>query len=786
MLLYGVLLLSGFYRISSVNALTKNQECFDTCFEAISYVPFAKDDPDNNYYSTCQYPPKVLSMYAAATKYCTSKEIDAGITLLSQYCDEYGDGIQLLPLKDFQQNLTSAYIQRLPVLDLDKAMATETPYSTPIMLSQSFFDIMYKTVTVGDYEPWTDTTYGFAMYGFWGSILLIGIVGNIVNALSSRSMRQRSKDSESLSSTKARSYDIFSRIRDPINKHLVLPLAFGSHHQRLLYGCTVPTRIVGLVVIAYWSLSLILCAVNYRTFLGNVYYPDMYEQILRYLANRTGVMAFSNLPWLWMFAGRNNIFIWATGWSFSTFNVFHRIVARVAIIEAIVHASCYTAMYMKDDIYTTHYTKAWFTMGVVALVLMCFILLTSTILLRRKAYELFLILHILMAVAVIVSLFYHLSHYDGEYNPYLWPLVAIWGFDRTLRLIRLVYCNIRVKFSQRIFKTTEAMATYNPDSDVITLEVTPGSSMLKPKPGQHFFLYQPFSLKGWENHPFTLGAWRYPGDMEPVTNKSGNVFFDKGIEDSISTTARQLPTEASSTATDSKDNLVTDLHLTFWIRPFDGWTRQLRNKCKSSVEGRSCAKLLIEGPYGESAPLQDFEAVLLIAGGTGVSAINPYLQNHLRQLRSNQSVRTRAMHVVLSARKEAFIDDLCQKELRSALCSEDVHLEFFSTTEGTQSDGTVDVPSIIPTSPVSVDSVDKQYESSSGREVSPMTIHHRRPDIASMILQFARMNDAPGTYERTAVLVCGPAGMADDARSAVLKALKQGLRVDYFEETYGW
>ena len=34
--------------------------------------------------------------------------------------------------------------------------------------------------------------------------------------------------------------------------------------------------------------------------------------------------------------------MWLTGWSFSTFNVFHRWVARVATIEAIVHSIGYT------------------------------------------------------------------------------------------------------------------------------------------------------------------------------------------------------------------------------------------------------------------------------------------------------------------------------------------------------------------------------------------------------------------------------------------------------------
>lgn len=43
------------------------------------------------------------------------------------------------------------------------------------------------------------------------------------------------------------------------------------------------------------------------------------------------------------------------------------------------------------------------------------------------------------------------------------------------------------------------------------------------------------------------------------------------------------------------------------------------------------------------------------------------------------------------------------------------------------------------------------------------------------------------TRVRTAVLVCGPAEMADEARMAVHAVLKQGYRdVEYFEESFGW
>lgn len=67
-------------------------------------------------------------------------------------------------------------------------------------------------------------------------------------------------------------------------------------------------------------------------------------QAWRYISDRTGIICYATLPWLWLFSGRNNIFLWLTGWSFATFNIFHRHVARLATLLAIVHSIGWTAI----------------------------------------------------------------------------------------------------------------------------------------------------------------------------------------------------------------------------------------------------------------------------------------------------------------------------------------------------------------------------------------------------------------------------------------------------------
>ena len=83
---------------------------------------------------------------------------------------------------------------------------------------------------------------------------------------------------------------------------------------------------------------------SYNLFTDNLYYTNKAPQFWRYFADRTGYLAYANLPILWLFAIRNNILIWMTGWDFATFNRFHRWVARIATLEAVLHSIRYTVV----------------------------------------------------------------------------------------------------------------------------------------------------------------------------------------------------------------------------------------------------------------------------------------------------------------------------------------------------------------------------------------------------------------------------------------------------------
>ncbi|KEF58795.1 uncharacterized protein A1O9_03638 [Exophiala aquamarina CBS 119918] len=607
------------------------------------------------------------------------------------------------------------------------------------------------------------------------------------------------------SPTSKPSFGLYSSASHWVRTNLIVPAAFGSHHQRLYFWCTIPTRMETLVVVAFWILNLILCGVTYEIFYPNLYYTTAMQH-WRYIADRTGIISYANLPILWIFSGRNNIFLWLTGWSFSTFNIFHRHVARIATIQAVIHSVCYSALEANYGAFAESWTEQYWYMGGMATVTMSFLLVLSSAWLRERFYEIFLLIHIVLSVVTIVGLFYHTRIFEGEYDPYLWPLVAIWVFDRVARLVRLAYCNLHLRLSDNVVGT-KTEASYDQDANLIRLEVTPGSRMLKARAGQHYYLYQPLKFKGWENHPFTLGGWKsadqsgqsagasVPPGIDPHASyeiKGKNKEVQVVGVDTLASSSDPSSEEASissfkhassnpqelthTSTTSSQDTLV------FFVRPYSSWTLRLRDECIKSSSPSVNTHVLLEGPYGEHSPVHSYENVVFIVGGSGISGALPYMQEYLESTTSVQSTaegnkqtsrtRTRQITLIWATKQSAMVRSLCAQELKPFIGHPAIENHFYATSRHESR------------ALVEHDNLEKTNSHATGIGLG---ISYGRPNIREKVLGVIDEVHAAGAAGGSvAILTCGPAAMADEARATVHTAMKQGKRgVRYFEEAFG-
>lgn len=71
-------------------------------------------------------------------------------------------------------------------------------------------------------------------------------------------------------------------------------------------------------------------------------------------------MSYATIPLIWIFATRNNGFLWATGWSYRTFNIYHRHVARVGTVLAVIHSIGYAYCYVS---YAGGWSELWKELG---------------------------------------------------------------------------------------------------------------------------------------------------------------------------------------------------------------------------------------------------------------------------------------------------------------------------------------------------------------------------------------------------------------------------------------
>lgn len=112
----------------------------------------------------------------------------------------------------------------------------------------------------------------WALYGFWGLVLLIGMTNRLFTAVVQWRMRGIYIDSQSQpSNLRRRLYTRhFSGPRRWLQTNITLPAIFGYRHQQPLGWCTVPTRIQSLLVFVFVALNIIFCSASYRAFDGNI------------------------------------------------------------------------------------------------------------------------------------------------------------------------------------------------------------------------------------------------------------------------------------------------------------------------------------------------------------------------------------------------------------------------------------------------------------------------------------------------------------------------------------
>lgn len=189
------------------------------------------------------------------------------------------------------------------------------------------------------------------MYYFWIIVVTIGVSTRLLSLI--RLLGTQNHKYQSIPHTEseplAKSRSILSYPKAWLKRYLTVPAAFGDRCSRPLGWCTIPPRLQSLTIFVFIAFNILLCSCSYRLTDGNLYWPEKSAQLLRYVSDRTGIISLANFPLVWLFGMRNDALMWLTGWGFGTYNAFHRWVARVATVQAVVHSLGYTLMICESE-----------------------------------------------------------------------------------------------------------------------------------------------------------------------------------------------------------------------------------------------------------------------------------------------------------------------------------------------------------------------------------------------------------------------------------------------------
>ncbi|KAI9860895.1 MAG: hypothetical protein M1813_005573 [Trichoglossum hirsutum] len=483
---------------------------------------------------------------------------------------------------------------------------------------------------------------------------------------------------------------------------------------------TLPSRFHTTILLLYVSSNIAYCCV--------LDYNQPKSATIAELRGRSGILAVVNMIPLIVLAGRNNPLIAMLRVSFDTYNLLHRWMGRIVVLESLVHTIAWAANKVMNDSWKgmgEALKTPYLLSGAIGTLAFVVIMLQSPSPIRHAFYETFLHIHIFLALVAIIAVWAHLDIPKLPPLHYIWAAVFLWGLERIIRLGRILYRNVA-----RNGSTTVSVQALPGEACRVTLDMPRPWAF---KPGCHVYLYLP-SIALWQSHPFSV-AW---GEEIPDLSQDEE-------NEKLPSTVHDLNLPQRSRAA-----------ISLVIHKRTGMTAKLYDRAKVSPNGCFTVRGFAEGPYGGHESLHSYGTVVMFAGGIGITHQVP----HIRDLVQGYSDGT------VAARKVVLVWIVKTTE----------HLEWVRPWMDVilQLPGRREILKILlfitkPRSPREVVSPSATVQMYPGRP-NPQVILDKE------------IEDRVGAM---AVTVCGPGSLADSVRDAARKRVDVAS-LDFIEESFTW
>lgn len=499
----------------------------------------------------------------------------------------------------------------------------------------------------------------------------------------------------------------------------------------------------------------------------NSNYESKSDAFWTYFSNRAGYLSFANLAVVFLYSGRNNPLIWLSGWSYGTFVLLHRWVAYVCVTQASVHSIIKLIKHI--PYFSKMFVKLYWNLGFGGFLVFVAMFATSVLPVRRRWYQVFLDIHNILAVAALALCFFHVYvefGYSWGYENWIILSAVIWALERVARLVKAARHGVR----------TAAVTPLDGDYCEVTVDGVSETG--------YVYLYFPQGWwRMWESHPFSVASAvdtaKHGTAAYSKPQEAGEAMFELGSDNESESDPSDWQGRAGNASNDTLARKSEDYQLMPMDTKQENGTppnlqsplrederllnaneggqhiedegddvlllhrsqaaaarlsflvRRQRGVTNRLFHSQQPQRVLVEGPYHSVSTSSALGAataqVICIVGGSGITAVLPLL-------RSRASGATGRTVLYWSCRSEALVQASGVKELGSAI---ECHILV-------------------------------------GRRFEVEDVIHRETGSIDGDL---------------AVVTCGPAGLADDVRHAVVKENRntdgQGI-IRLYEECYSW
>ena len=463
------------------------------------------------------------------------------------------------------------------ILEISLSQDSNTTHPTRLSYDnvQLLFNQLYRQALNDNYSIW----FGTVLLAYWGLVMLVASLNYWSHFLFPRFVKSLHG-----------SMSNFARV------HFILsPTVGNTHASSVKYlkvvQAYVPLRFESIIVLAWTVLCFVFCGINH--------YPTR-PNLTSLVGNRAALLAGFCVPLLILFAGRNNFLQWLTGWSHARFLLFHRWQARVVFIMILIHVSAKTSVLIKFDSYPSIFLQSYVAWAMVAAISLGLLIGHSWQYFRNSSYEIFLIVHHILAALFIAGAWIHTRGADTPYAYY--AATAIWLFDKLARLIRVSLFGVKKAKVELI-------------SDEVLKVIVPRPRWWKPFPGSYAYIYFLKPATFWQSHPFTI--------------------------------------------IDSVDDANT---LTFCIKIKGGITHGICQQLVRKTNQMDYFHVLIEGPYSRPHSGRHFENLVMLSTGTGIPG--PYYTAlDLIRKNDNSTKRIKFYWIIRDVKSiNWFLEELCKLE----------------------------------------------------------------------------------------------------------------------------